>query len=1007
MSDTPEEKKTPLREITQPFIDLVHAPRALWGINLSYVIEGMVYFGMLVYLAIHFSDFVFQGVDAADVHSHHMVGVLTAGITLAMVFLGFMADKYGVRKALILAFVLMLVGRTFMAGAPNVMGLEPTRPGVFAGDKVSLHITEIDTKDKIKTITKATVTANDEEAADVEANLSLDLAAGEGIAPGEALESRLVQLEEARLVKGEDPEWKVRYGSKPVTARLLIHSGEELRLFPGATISLERAYITSSKKKKEEQKEEGKEESRAEGNEQEREEGTGAGEDDDEAEQYEYIIRSHWLSDVKAVNTFPLDLADGDGIAPEGTLESWRVQLSAATVVEGAGKEWRVRYGQKPVIARLLVDSAEQPPLCAGAVISVNRAQVIKQDKEADEFIIQVEWPEGFAAVDGSGCTNPDEIAKAVTDQLLPDLAVAEGTPPDEKLTFGPVQLGKAKLVKREGQEWQVQYGRAPVIARLLIDSRQDAALSAGALISLRRADVLRPNEDRAGFIIRARWPRDFAAVNTYGCEESPYRAWVTADEKALKADSRPAVAEEAQAVRDAAPVTIAALRDMKDGSVNVVLRDVYVTYVRNGGYFLQSEKDGPAIFAFVDPVCSPLHLVTMLGILFVIVGYGMYQPAAYAGVRQFTTPKTATMGFAMLYALMNLGAWLPTFAFLLRDEDYLDLGIPGTYWVYAGFTLIALLCTFFILSKRTVQRAIARAKEETARIKEAEAAQKGQKEVEAEQRKFEEPPAAEPETLRRKGVPLHLWGMVVALAVAFYLTLSAPWWYILSGALVLAALIVKVLPAATRWVARHPLADGKFFFFIFALIPVQTLFTYNWFVLPQYISRAYVGWMGDYYEIFSNANPLLIFILAPIIAAATQKRKVYNMMIAGTFVMAAPAFLLVIGPSFWTLAGYIVFMTVGEAMWQPRFLQYAAEIAPEGRTGVYMGVAQLPWFLTKVLVPLLYSGTMMAHYCPAEGAKDTETMWLICGCIAISSTVLLLLAKRWVGKDFKTKHEG
>ena len=32
-----EEKKSPLKEITQPFIDLIHAPRALWGINLAYI----------------------------------------------------------------------------------------------------------------------------------------------------------------------------------------------------------------------------------------------------------------------------------------------------------------------------------------------------------------------------------------------------------------------------------------------------------------------------------------------------------------------------------------------------------------------------------------------------------------------------------------------------------------------------------------------------------------------------------------------------------------------------------------------------------------------------------------------------------------------------------------------------------------------------------------------------------------------------------------------------------
>ena len=99
--------------------------------------------------------------------------------------------------------------------------------------------------------------------------------------------------------------------------------------------------------------------------------------------------------------------------------------------------------------------------------------------------------------------------------------------------------------------------------------------------------------------------------------------------------------------------------------------------------------------------------------------------------------------------------------------------------------------------------------------------------------------------------------------------------------------------------------------------------------------------------------------------------------------------------------------MTIGEAMWQPRFMQYAAEIAPEGRTGAYMGVAQFPWFLTKVIVPL-YSGWFLKNYCPEQATADnplnTGTMWLIYACIAMCSTVLLVLAKGWIGKDFKTK---
>jgi POT family proton-dependent oligopeptide transporter len=396
--------------------------------------------------------------------------------------------------------------------------------------------------------------------------------------------------------------------------------------------------------------------------------------------------------------------------------------------------------------------------------------------------------------------------------------------------------------------------------------------------------------------------------------------------------------------------------------------------------------------------VWSPLHLVTMAGILLVIIGYGMYQPAAYAGVRKFTTPKTAGMGFAMLYALMNLGGWLPTFAFLLRDQRYLGLGIPGTYWVYTGLTLVAFLATALLLTPRTVAEAETRARLETEALKAAEA-QSGDASA---------GPAPEaPETLQmQRGVPVHLWIFVVLVLIAVYWRTPGPWKLWLTAVLAVIWVVVALVPATARWLARHPLANGKFFFFIFAFIPVQTLFTYNWLILPQYINRSFAGWIGEKFEIASNLNPILIFILVPIIAAATQKWRVYDTMILGTFVMAAPAFLNAVGPYPWALFGYIVIMTVGEAIWQPRFLQYAAEIAPRGRTGEYMGVAQLPWFLTKLLVPLLYSGYMMDRYCPEIGPKNTKFMWFVFGCIAISSTVLLVLARPWMGRDFKTKSE-
>ena len=84
-----------------------------------------------------------------------------------------------------------------------------------------------------------------------------------------------------------------------------------------------------------------------------------------------------------------------------------------------------------------------------------------------------------------------------------------------------------------------------------------------------------------------------------------------------------------------------------------------------------------------------------------------------------------------MLYALMNLGGWFPSFAFLLRDEKFLGLGITGTFWFYVGITVLALVSTVVLLTSGTVAKAIEKAKADTAR-EQGEAEKAGEKPAEA-----------------------------------------------------------------------------------------------------------------------------------------------------------------------------------------------------------------------------------------------------------------------------------
>ena len=339
-------------------------------------------------------------------------------------------------------------------------------------------------------------------------------------------------------------------------------------------------------------------------------------------------------------------------------------------------------------------------------------------------------------------------------------------------------------------------------------------------------------------------------------------------------------------------------------------------------------------------------HWIAILGIVGIIIGNGIYQPAAYAGVKKFTSAKTSAMGYAMLYALMNLGGFLPG---LISPPLRRAFTITGVFWVYVILTVVGMAVVALIITKKAEKEAIEDAK--------------------AEDRALGTPASDDEED--------ELSGMTLKEKASFYMR-------------------------------NFPLRDMRFLYFIFILIPVQTLFAHNWLTLPQYTSRAFDGFVSRNFEFFVNLNPILIFILTPIVTAFTARKNTYNMMIIGTFVMGFPTFILAFGPNIYTLMIYLIIMTIGEAMWQPRFLQWVAEIAPKNMTGIYMGIGQFPWFLTKIITAL-YSGWFLMKYCPADtppSEMNTELMWFIYGIIAISSSFGLIVARKWMLKGFKLKHE-
>jgi MFS family permease len=192
------------------------------------------------------------------------------------------------------------------------------------------------------------------------------------------------------------------------------------------------------------------------------------------------------------------------------------------------------------------------------------------------------------------------------------------------------------------------------------------------------------------------------------------------------------------------------------------------------------------------------------------------------------------------------------------------------------------------------------------------------------------------------------------------------------------------------------PIANGRFLFFVFALLAVRTLFAHQWLTMPNYVVRAYPASVGARFEWVEGLNPLIILVGTPLLALLTRRIDVITVMIWGTLVSASSPFLLAAGPHLGLLLASQIVFSVGEAIWSSRFYEWVAETAPPERVGAYMGVATIPWFLAKTTTGL-YSGDMLARFCPAQGPQNTGTMWLVYGCIALLSPIALMLARGWL----------
>ncbi len=383
----------------------------------------------------------------------------------------------------------------------------------------------------------------------------------------------------------------------------------------------------------------------------------------------------------------------------------------------------------------------------------------------------------------------------------------------------------------------------------------------------------------------------------------------------------------------------------------------------------------GACIGARIVMACVTAPWVVLpLGLLPVALGEAMLTPVMVAAVTRYTTTAQRSIAFSIVYALMNAGFGI---AFWILDyfRDKARMGEHGSitllgleFSTYRTLFLVSLLFTVAVL---VIVYLFLRDG--------VEVTDKGVKIVPV-------PRAAEATTV---------------------------------GETLLRTLRDASKVFSSLW--RRP-AFYKFLLFLSLVVAVRMLFIHNYYTYPKFGTRE-LGEGAPIMQLLA-INSFMIVVLVPIVGALTQRIRAYPLVVFGSCVSALSVFVMAMPPEWFRpladgflgdliarrwlgvegavhpyyvmIAIYIVFLSIGEAFWSPRLYEYTAAVAPKGQEASYMSMSYLPLFVSKLIIGML-SGRLLAAYCPEEGPRDSQTLWLIIALITLITPIGLCVCKRFI----------
>lgn len=157
---------------------------------------------------------------------------------------------------------------------------------------------------------------------------------------------------------------------------------------------------------------------------------------------------------------------------------------------------------------------------------------------------------------------------------------------------------------------------------------------------------------------------------------------------------------------------------------------------------------------------------------------------------------------------------------------------------------------------------------------------------------------------------------------------------------------------------------------------------------LPKYMLRVIDP--RAHYPLMLLLHGLIMSISFIMSTVLSYKIGKYSSIVIGGLLISASHLPFFYDSSYSTVMLYVVIISIGEGIWYPRFLEYAASVPMRGGESTFMAIAVTVMYMGMVISGL-FSGYLMEEICPsANDNSECNGIWYIFTILALIPPILL-----------------